>query len=85
MSKIYDDAKPVTLKAVRALFPGCLLEAYFDDDETPEKYVVIERPDAHASHWDIKVIRADAWKNPRAKKTKVDDLNTDRWTLLGTV
>lgn len=85
MSTIYDNAKPVTLKAVRALYPGCRLEAYFEDTETPINYIVIERPDAHATHWDIQVIPEDAWKNPKAPRTRMRfyALNTDRWTLLG--
>lgn len=85
MSIIYDNAKPVTLKAVRNLYPGCLLETYFNDTETPFRYIVVERPDPHASHWDIRVIPEDAWLNPKAKKAKIDTLNTDRWTLLGAV
>lgn len=86
MSKIYDNAKPVTLEAVRDLYPGCLIEAYFDDSEKPVNYIVVERPDPHASHWDIKVIREDAWLHAlRRESFKVRNLNTDRWTKLGIV
>lgn len=85
MSNLYDNAKPVTLKAVRSLYPGCRLEAYFTDSETPTNYIVVERPDAHATHWDIRVIPEDAWKNPKALRehSRFNTLNTDRWTLLG--
>jgi hypothetical protein len=85
MSKIYNDAKTVTLKAVRSLYPGCLIEAYFDDRETPFNYIVIEKPDAHATRWDIKVIPADVWKNPKPRFARASTLNTDRWTLIGEV
>jgi hypothetical protein len=85
MSKLYDNAKTVTLKAVRALYPGCRIEAYFVDEETPTNYIVVERPDAHASVWDVKVVPEEAWKNPKARREYAhpSSLNTDRWTLLG--
>lgn len=80
----YDNTKPVTVKAARALYPGCLLEAYFNDCAEPIKYIVVERPDAHAGVWDIKVIPEEAWLNTkRGRHLKVNTLNTDRWTLIG--
>ena len=84
VSDRYYYAKRATLKEVRALYPGCVLEAYFIDSEEPERVLVLSRPDAHADHWDINVIYESAWHSKKRQHVNTPRmLNTDKWTLLG--
>lgn len=84
VSEVYQKAKRATVKMARALYPGCVIEAYFSDSETPERCLVVGRPDAHAGIYDIKVLKESSWNSKARNHTNTPRyLNTDKWILLG--
>lgn len=84
VSAAYANAKRATVKMARALYPGCVIEAYFSDSETPERCLVVERPDAHAGIYDVKVLQESSWHSKKRDYTNTPRcLNTDKWILLG--
>lgn len=82
ISALYASAKKATVKVARALKVGDVIEAYYIDSETPTRHVVLQRPDAIASVYDVRVLSETAWGSSD-RKFGPEFLNTDKWKLIG--
>lgn len=84
MSKIYDDAKTVTLKQIRALKVGDLIKAFYTDTEEPVLHLV-------TSQWgnsktgvlrDIDTVPLSAFGHRSSDVRGCRSLNTDKWVRV---
>lgn len=84
MSKIYDDAKEVTFKQIRALKVGDIIKAFYTDTEEPVLHLV-------TSQWgnsktgrlrDIDTVPLAAFGQRSNDSRGCRSLNTDKWVRV---
>ena len=84
MSKIYDDAKEVTLKQIRELKVGDIIKAFYTDTEEPVLHFV-------TSQWgnsktgvlrDIDTVPLSAFGQRSSDVRGCRSLNTDKWVRV---
>jgi len=81
----YDRGPSCSLKEVRKLRAGDVIETYYEGTESPILEMVIEDVLPDEDHFDIKTVRLDAFTGlPRSRrKESYFTVNTDRLKLVG--